>query len=456
MMVAVCVRAVAATLFIILLQAAGAQAQVTVSDHRTPAGLAFRHASVPGDVTHALSFGWIDDFGRTSPGKEGVVALGPRLLMEGGSRTVGESERIEQLKDLQATLSIGGSAHVTRGAITAPKAKFADTAALLADLLANPALPTDKLLQLKRNIAVASRQALASSEATAARLFVRLTLGDGPLQRILAVDPAAYDKVEAADVDAWRRAVLGRNVTIASAGPLTPDEVAVQIDRIFAGLPAVGQSVGPRPQLRSPAKLIVLERPTAQTAIVAGGATNWVSEPDTLPGSVAIRILGGGLGSRLTKAVREGLGATYGIRAGFQQVHPKAFSMLVSTAVDNAKAAAVLAAIRKEYAAFHAEGVTEAEVAPIKTKLITETREQLRRPPAVAQRLRELMLAGFPADYLATYEAQVQALTVAAVNDGIRTRFPLEPLTVVMVAPSAEGLGADCVIKAPEEIGRCE
>jgi zinc protease len=154
--------------------------------------------------------------------------------------------------------------------------------------------------------------------------------------------------------------------------------------------------------------------------------------------------------------VREGLGATYGIRAGFQQMHPAAFTMVISTAVDSSKAAAALAAIRKEYAQFRAEGVTEAEVGAIKTKLITEGREQLRRSPAVAHRVRELTLAGFPVDYLATYEARVQALGAATVNEGIRTRFPVEPLTIVVVAPSAEGLGADCVIKSPDEIARCE
>ena len=279
----------------------------------------------------------------------------------------------EQLKDLQATLSLAGGAHFTRGGLTAPKARFAEAAGLLADLLANPALPADKLLLLKRNITATSRQAFASPETTAARLFVRLTLGNGALPRILSVDPVAYEKVEIADIDAWRRAVLGRDrVTIASAGPLTPEEVGQQIDRIFAGLPNVGQDIGPRPQLRTIGKLIVLERPTAQTAIIAGGPSSWVSEPDTLPGSVAIRVLGSGFGSRLTKAVREGLGATYGIRAGFQQVHPKAFTMVISTAVDSTKAAAALAAIRKEYAAFRAEGVADAEISSVKTKLITK------------------------------------------------------------------------------------
>jgi zinc protease len=446
-----------AGLLLLAAQATAALAQAKVSEHRSPSGIPFRHVAIPGDVTHALSFAWPEDYTKAPAGKEGVVALAPRLMLDGGSRSMTESERIELLKDLQATLSLAGGAHYTRGGLTAPKARFAEAAGLLADLLANPALPADKLLLIKRNITVTSRQALTSPETTAARLFVRLALGDGALQRILSIDPVAYEKVEIADIDAWRRTVLGRDrVTIASAGPLTPEEVGQQIDRIFAGLPNVGQDIGPRPPLRTIGKLIVLERPTAQTAIIAGGPSTWVSEPDTLPGSVAVRALGSGFGSRLTKAVREGLGATYGIRAGFQQVHPKAFTMVISTAVDSTKAAAALAAIRKEYATFRADGVTDAEVTPIKTKLISEAQEQMRRSPSVAQRLRELTLAGFPIDYLTTYEAQVQALTVATVNEGIRTRFPTEPLTVVMVAPSAEGLGADCVIKAPEEISRCE
>jgi zinc protease len=450
-------RCLLAGLILLVAQAGAAVAQVTVTEHRTPTGIAFRHVAMPGDVTHALMFAWPEDYSKAPAGKEGVVALAPRLIMEGGSRSITESERIEQLKDLQATLGLSGGAHFTRGSLTAPKARFAEAAGLLADLLANPALPADKMLLIKRNIAAASRQALASPETTAMRLFLRLTLGSGALPRILSVDPAVYENVEVADVDVWRRAVLGRDrVTISSAGPLTPEEVARQIDRIFAGLPNTGQDVGTSPPMRAVGKLIVLERATAQTAIVAGGPTGWVSETDTLPGSVAIRVLGGGFGTRLTKAVREGLGATYGIRAGFQQVHPTAFTMVVSTAVDSTKAAAALAAIRKEYASFHADGVTAAEAVPVKAKLITESNEQLRRSPSVALRVRELTLAGFPLDYLATYEAQVQALGVATVNDAIRTRFPTQPLTVVMVAPSAEGLGADCVIRTLEEISRCE
>jgi zinc protease len=428
----------------------------TVGDHRTPAGIAFRHLSVP-DTHHALAFGWTDGYALTLAGKEGLVVLGPRLLLE-GSRTVNESERVERLKDLQASLGLAGSAHATRGFLAAPKAKFAEAVELLADLLADPALPAAKLADARRSLAIASRQGQENAETLAGSLFARLTLPQGPLLRLSVADPAIYEAVEIADIEAWRRTVLGRDrLTVASAGPLTAEEAAVQIDRIFARLPATGHAIGPPPEMRAAGKLIVLERPVVQTAIVAGGPSGWISEPDTLQGTVAVRILGaGGFESRLVRAVREGLGATYGIRAGFQQLHPKAFTLVINTAVDNAKVAATIAAIRKEYARMRADGVTEAEVEPIKTKLLTEFREGLRRALGAAGRVRDLAMAEYPSDHLAIFEARLRGLSAASVSEAIRARFPKEPLTIVVVAPSAQGLEADCVIKAPAELARCE
>jgi zinc protease len=208
--------------------------------------------------------------------------------------------------------------------------------------------------------------------------------------------------------------------------------------------------------MRPVGKLVVLERKVVQTAIVAGGASGWTLGPDALPGTIAVRALGGGVESRLVRAVREKLGAAYRIGAGFHQLHPKAFALVISTAVDNAKAAAAVDAIRQEYARLHAEAVPEAEIEPLRTKLVTEMREQTRRSTSAAARLRDLTQTDFPPDFLPTYETRVRAVAASAVAEGIRLNMPKPPLTFVVVAPSSEGLGADCVIKAPEEIARCE
>jgi zinc protease len=451
-------RTVAAVVvaLVVCLGVSGARAGGAASEHRTPAGLVFRHLALPQDSHQVLAFGWIDGFALTLPGKEGLAVLGPRLMLE-GSRTMGESDRIERLKDLQATLNLGGSAHFTRGLLAAPKARFAEAADVLADLLANPALPPEKLDRIKRSLALSSRQSQENAETLANRLFMRLLLGEGPQLRLAVADPTAYAGVGVADVEAWRQAVLGRGtLTVTSAGPLAADDVAKEIDRIFASLPAVSGTIGPPPAMRTLPKLVVLERKVVQTAIVAGGASGWRLEPELLPGTMAVRALGGGFESRLVRAVREKLGAAYNIRAGFQQLHPRAIALVINTAVDNSKAAAAIDAIRKEYERFLADGVPDTEIEPLRTKLVAETSEQLRRSMGAAQRLRDLALAGFPADFLPTYEARVRAVSAAAVTEGIRLNMPKPPLTFLVVAPSADGMGADCIVKAPEEIVRCE
>ena len=129
---------------------------------------------------------------------------------------------------------------------------------------------------------------------------------------------------------------------------------------------------------------------------------------------------------------------------------------MISTSVDSKRAVEALAAIRAEYANIVAEGVPEPVLTALITKLLGEIQESLRQSEGAARLVRAAMLAGYPDDHYATLEARVRGLTAADINDGLRTKFPKAPLAVVIIAPSANGFDADCVIKSPSEIGRCE
>src|SRR6202011_4924894 len=106
-----------------------------------------------------------------------------------------------------------------------------------------------------------------------------------------------------------------------------------------------------------------------------------------------------------------------------------------------------LAAILAEYSGFVADGPTEAEIAPLKTIFVNRMNEALSRASSLAATLIMPTAFGFPDDYLATYEARVRAIDIPAINQDIRAKLPQQPLTVVVVAPSAAGFEADCVIK---------
>ncbi len=282
-----------------------------------------------------------------------------------GPRGSTRSAMLEDLRDLQAGMGLRAGTRFTVGALSAPPAKFAAAAQILARVLADPALPEDKLRQFQRNLVLTSRQAEHNTETLGLRLFQRLVFGDSPYWRFIGGDPSVYERISKADIEGWRRDVLVRDgLSLMVAGPMPAAEVADLLDRIFAGLPQSGRpGAEVRPELRSPGKLVVLEKKNVvQTVIVAGAPTALESTPDALRTELAVAVLGrGAANSRLGRAVRGRLGATYGVTVALQSASPGPFLLVIRTPVANDKAQAALAAIREEYALFAAEGVTEAE-----------------------------------------------------------------------------------------------
>jgi len=437
---------------------APASAEPMVTRQTTPSGLEFRHVHMPSESQQAIGFAWKDGTAVARPGKEALAALAPALMLE-GPKGVTRSAMLEDLRDLQAAMGLSAGSSFAQGSLSAPRAKLAAAAGILARVLADPALPEDKLRQAQRSFALASQQAEQNAEALGLRLFQRLVLGEGPHWRLGGADPAIYERIDKADIEAWRRDVLVREgLMLVAAGPMAAAEIAGVLDSVFAGLPQSGRVPAvAKPALRSSGKLVVLEKAVVQTVIVAGAPTTLAVTPDLVRAELAVEVLGrGSAASRLGRAVRGRLGATYGISAVLQASVAGTRTLLIRTPVANDKAKAALEAIREEYALFAAEGVTEEEIEPLKTAAIARHQERLRRAGAVAGALLGLALNNRPDDELATQEARIRAISRAAVNEDIRNRLPKPPLTIVMVAPSAQGLGADCVIRALAEIARCE
>ena len=323
-------------LVLALLAAPAAAERPAASDHTTPGGIAFRHVTLAEQPRHAIAFGWHDGFALARPGREGVVLLGRRLLLE-GTAELNRNAYSERLKDLGAATNLGGTIHTTQGLVTAAPDQLAAAVGLFAGVLANPAMAPDRLAFLQKTAAATARAGDENAEQLARGMMHRLTLGAGPLLDAVTQPAASFLAVTPDDVAAWRRTVLVRDrVLVASAGPMTPAAVAVEIDRLFAGLPAYSSDAAPAPApvMRANARLIVLERAVAQTVVVAGGPSGWTTGPDQLRGAIAIQSLLGFEG-RMFRALRERHGATYGVQANLITFHGEARAFSILSAVDS-------------------------------------------------------------------------------------------------------------------------
>jgi zinc protease len=429
----------------------------TVTRQTSPAGLTFRHVHMPEDHFQALSFAWKDASAIALAGKEGLADLGTALIME-GPRGASRSAMIEELRDLQAIATLGATASVIQGNLTAPPEKFPAAARLFARALAEPALAEERLAAIARNRVTVSRRAEANAETLAQQLLARLLIAEGPHRRYASGESGIFESVKVEDIDRWRKDKLVRDrLALVAVGPMDGSEAGREIDRLFAGLPPTG-SVPPlaKPVLRAPGKLIVLERAVPQTAVAAGGPMLLAVTPDSARTQLAVAALGGGSSSRLWLAVRERLGAAYGISAALRPIDLQTRALFIRTLVAHDKAQPALAAIRGEYARFVADGMTDGELDALKAIFVRNHRERLRRAPSLAASLLNAALHDFPDDYLASYEQRIRGYVRMAIAADARSRFPAPPLTTVVVAPSADEFSADCVIKSPDDLARCD
>lgn len=427
-------------------------AQPAMTDHTSPGGIAFRHGQMPRAQFQSLQFGWRNSYAVMLPGKTSIGSMGPAMIMNGPKGST-RGEFVEDGKDLAARFSLSAGTHFTLGTLTTPPDKFEAAIDLLARTLSEPALEPRRLDELRRAMLLGIKRAEANPQGMGGRTTAILTLPEGPLRNWMVGNPAIIASVTMDDIEAWRKAVLVREgLIVATVGPLSATEAGQQIDRLFANLPAKGTVVMPQlGQARAIAKTIVLETPAAQTTITLSVPSRFLAGPDITRGHLAMSIFR----TRLFDAVRVKLGASYGASAQLSAAAYEPYTLSAQTLVEHDKAPAALDAMREQYAALLAKGITAQELEPEKTKLISSFQESMRRPEAVAASTRTIMLENYPADYLAKNGARIAAITADAVNADLKEKLGEIPVLVMIVAPSAAPFKADCVIRAIAEVERC-
>lgn len=442
----------AASCLAIALQAQTATAQVKASDHVTPGGIPFRHALMPRARTQTIQFGWHDGYAFSLKEGHAAGSWGAGMIMQGPAGS-SRAEFEEDAKDAQARISLQSNFRNTFGSLGAPPEKMDDAIALFSRALASPALDPERLRERIANRKAEIRQARVKAETLASDIGAYLHLAPGPARQWRLGDDAILDAVTVPRIEEWRKAVLTRQgLKVAVAGPEPVEKVAAQIDRLLARLPEKGTEARNNSiPIQHSAKSVALAAPVPQTYLLIGGWSAFSRNEDPFASDILAKILR----ERLFKAVREKLGAAYGASARLSAIGPDALFFSVSAAVEHEKATDALAAIRAELARFLAEGITQAELDPQKEKLISDTRQSMRRAPYVARLLRNAMLENLPADHVETTEKRIAAITLDHANKAIREKLGGTPLATIIVAPAVEAFNADCIVKAAAEAETC-
>jgi zinc protease len=313
--------------------------------------------------------------------------------------------------------------------------------ALLADCILDPALPSAELTRERRLLIDDQAAQRASPSQAAFRLFSEALYGPHPYARDVlgtADAVAGLSRAELARFYRERYPVAG--LTLAIVGDLELDEVIAAVEQRFGGVPRAQPAPADPPIAalppdgRSAAEREVyryLDRAQAHLVVGFPGAT--VDAADRFALEVLVAILGG-QGGRLFAELRDRQALTYRVSAhSVEGVDPGFVAIYLSCAPD--KLAAAVAGVRHELERLRADGITPAELARAQSYLIGSHQIAMQRRSAIANAMAYHEAYGLGWQAWAGYDAQIRAVTPAAIAAAAATYLRDDRAVTATVRP---------------------
>ncbi len=377
--------------------------------------------------------------------KVGLASAMANLLSK-GVLSRGQDPALDENQITEAWVDLGASFGASAGAdrlsfslrtLTEPDL-MARAVAMAARQLGEPSFP-DRIWQRERQRYIADLQESYTRPASVAgRQYVKAIYGDHPyghemteqtLQRISTEDMRRFYEdhvgacrarvslvgaVDRAQADALVRQLLSRLPGAACASA-----------KIWSPVPEVAPLAAAQ-DLRIAFK-------AAQAQVLIGQPGFKRSDPDFFALTVGNYILGGGgFVSRLTREVRELRGLSYSVYSYFSPgLHAGSFTVGLSTRPDQAIQAVEVA--RQVVRDFVAQGPTEDELRQAKQSLVAGFVLRLDSNARLLENVANIAWHDLPLDYLSTWTAQVERLTVADIRAAFARKLqPDRMVTVVL------------------------
>ncbi len=371
------------------------------------------------------------------PDVQGGLAVLTGAALEGGTDRRSGPELAEALEGIGASLSVHTGWDATTVSLTCLADRMSEALGLLAEALLQPAFPPEEVARIRNQRLAALRQRRMDpgtlADDAAAHFFFADTV---PYHRPLSGTPESLEKVgpeEVRSFAAGRYRPSGSGLVV--VGDVDVGEVQTLARRWFGGWegePPLGEAFPEEPRSRE-RRIVVVDRPGAvQSEIRIGQIGASRGSPHYFPLKVFNTVLGGAFTSRLMLNLREKQGFTYGARSRFA-FRRKAGPFVISTAVGTGVTAPAVREALWEVGNLVEEGPTPREVEQARDFIAGVFPLQLETTGQVAARISELLVYGYPDDFLRGYRDRVREVSPqAALAAGRAVLRPTEMVVVVV------------------------
>jgi zinc protease len=370
--------------------------------------------------------------------KTGLVQLYGEAWRTSGAKIDGDA--LDDLLEAKAAhIETAGGVDATSLSWDSLKGDADQVFTLAMDLLFHPNFSAEKLALARQQMATSIVRRNDEEDEIAGRESAKLVYGaNTPYTR--QPELATIGAVTLDDLKAWRDRTISGKLIVAVSGDFDPAAMEAKLRAAFEGLPPAKAAparhdvfAGPRPGV-----YFIDKEDVNQSNVEIVGLGTDRHNPDVPALAVMNEILGGSFASRLFQKVRTELGLAYAVSGSysFAYDHPAEFRALVltqsATTVDATKAALA------EIAGLTTRPFTEDELARGKDNILNsflfryDTREKI-----LAARVR-LDFYGYPVDYLESYRAALEKVTVADLDRVAKKYIHPDKLAILVVGNGPE------------------
>jgi len=373
------------------------------------------------------------------PAKAGLVGLYGQAWRTSGTAKMDGDQLDDLLESKAAHIETAGDDDSTAVAWDSLKGDADQVFALALDLLLHPKFNPEKLQLAQQQEAAGIVRRNDEESGIADRESAKLVYGaNSPYTR--QPELASIGSVTVEDLKAWHDRTIGGKLIIGISGDFDPVAMEAKLRAAFEGLPTAKPEPprndafpGPTPGLS-----FINKEDVNQSDVQIMGLGIDRHNPDVPALVVMDEILGSGFASRLFQKVRTELGLAYEVGGGFSFAydHPAVFRVVVltksATTVEATKAA------MGEIAGLNTRPFTQEELDRAKDNLLTSFLFRYDTPVKVLAERERLEFYGYPANYLETYKAALEKVTVADVTAMAKKYVHPEKLAVLVVGNGPE------------------
>jgi zinc protease len=375
-----------------------------------------------------------------SSGEPGLTTLTTSVWDEGTKDRTAE-QIDDELGGIGASVSFSAGWDTTTARLFSLKEHLPKALEIYADELLNPIFP-EQALEREKKMMLGQFTQIRNQPTMLAQLAIGPTIyGEAnPYGRSPVGYPNTIKNFNQKDLAVFHNQhYTPQGATLIAVGDITADELARQLEKIFADWKTVPHGSVTLPftnlPMAQPTRIIFIDKPeAAQSVISVAQLSTERKSPDYYALNVMNTIFGGQFMSRLNMNLREDKGYTYGAHSSFEWHVHAAGTYVASSSVKTDKTAPALVEFLKEI-----DGV-RGEI-PIKPEELNDAKDYITRGypsefetiSQIAQRLETLVEYKLPDDYFNTLIPKISAVTADNVLAAAKKYIHPNNLTIIIV-----------------------